>query len=186
MEVAVKHKADYTAHIVTNGSALMRKSFHVDLKGEEASAQLKGVACLRGSSHAHVFTHFQHSAQRTRSHQHMKAMLYDKSRFSFEGKIYVTQEGLYSEAYQLNNNFLLSDQAAAFSKPNLEVFADDVKASHGSTTAKISEEELFYLISRGLLKDQAKQLLTQAFLEEIVQELPLRGIQDVAAAAFRG
>ncbi len=185
VEASVKQKADYTAYIATNGSAIVRKSYHEDLKGIEASSQLKGLASLKKNHHAHIFTHFQHSAERTNSQQHMKAMLEDKSRFSFDGKIFVTQQGLYSEAYQLNNNFLLSDQAAAFSKPNLEIFADDVKASHGCTTAKISEEEMFYLTSRGLAKDDAKKLLIKAFLEEILHEIPLKGARDVVKDAFR-
>lgn len=185
LEASLKQKADYKLLLATNGSALMRKTCRAYLKGLEAASELKGIACLKGSSQAHIFTHFEHAAERTTSHQHMKSMLSDKARFSFDGKIYVTPQGLYSQAYQLNNNFLLSDKAAAFSKPNLEIFADDVKASHGCTTASISEEELFYLTSRGLGQQEAKELLKKAFIEEILQHIPNRGIYEAIANVFR-
>ena len=77
-----------------------------------------------------------------------------------------------TEAYQLNNNLLLSDEASANAKPNLEVFADDVKASHGATIARLQEEELFYLCSRGLKREDAKEILTRGFCDEILASAP--------------
>jgi Fe-S cluster assembly protein SufD len=114
----------------------------------------------------------EHKAPNTCSLQHFKGVLHDCSQSSFEGKIKVDSEAQGTRAYQLNNNLLISRGAIANSKPNLEIFADDVKASHGATVSQLNEEELFYLYTRGLAPDQAKEILLNAYLQEILREIP--------------
>ena len=95
----------------------------------------------------------------------------DGAKSSFEGKIYVKDIAQKTEAYQLNKNLILSENAAAYSKPNLEIFADDVKASHGATFGKLSDTEMFYLKSRGIEEKKAKQMMIKAFCNEILEKL---------------
>lgn len=145
----------------------LRTSVRFELVEEGCEANLLGLARLNQSEELHIHAHIEHVAPNTRSRQHVKSVLKDRARFSFEGKIYVHPEAQKTESYQLNNNLLLSDEASANAKPNLEIFADDVKASHGSTTSQLNDEELFYLRSRGLGVKEAQELLIDGFCKEI-------------------
>lgn len=146
----------------------LRTSFKAELLEENAQAEIFGLSQLHGSMESHIHAFVEHMAPHTRSRQHFKTILKDQSRFSFEGKIYVRPEAQKTEAYQLNNTLLLSEQAEVFAKPNLEIFADDVKASHGATIGQLDEEALFYLRSRGLCVEEARQWLIQGFCREIL------------------
>ena len=158
---------------LSSGAKLSRSSIKVQLLEENSSALLQGLWTLDGAIEAHTHVVVEHIAPNCQSRQHFKGILKDRSRSSFEGKILVRPEAQKTEAYQLNNNLLLSDAASAYTKPNLEIFADDVKASHGATIAQLQEEELFYLRSRGLSVGAAKELLTKAFGEELLASAPL-------------
>ncbi len=147
-----------------------RCDIRAELLGTNASATLKGLSRLTGEQQAHQHLHVQHVAENTHSNQHFKTILKDNAKSSFEGKIYVEKEAQQTLAYQLNNNLLFGETAIANSKPNLEIFADDVKASHGTTMTRLNEDELFYLKSRGLSSDQAQAMLEKGFVEEILQE----------------
>lgn len=146
----------------------LRTSVKVQLAEENAEAEIYGLARNQGDEESHVHVLVEHIAPHTRSRQHFKTVLKEKSRFSFEGKIYVHPEAQKTEAYQLNNNLILSNEAVANAKPNLEIFADDVKASHGATVGQLDAEELFYLRSRGLSLEQAKEWLIEGFCKEIL------------------
>lgn len=145
-----------------------RVSIHVQLAEENSEVELLGLSRLNGSEEAHIHATVEHIAPHTRSRQHFKSVLKGQSRFSFEGKIHVRPAAQKTEAYQLNNNLVLSDEASANAKPNLEIFADDVKASHGATVGQLNEEEIFYLRSRGLGLEQAQQWLIEGFCKEIL------------------
>jgi len=146
----------------------LRHSIKMELAEENSEAELFGLACLEGVEEAHVHVLMEHAAPHTRSRQHFKSVLKEKSRFSFEGKIHVHPIAQKTEAYQLNNNLVLSDEASANAKPNLEIFADDVKASHGATVGQLDPEALFYLRSRGLGLEQAREWLIGGFCKEIL------------------
>lgn len=152
----------------TDGAETVRHDYHVSLNGENAEVQLNGVWMLADNRQAHVNIHMNHVAPHCRSFQLFKSAINDAARSSFEGKIYVFPEAQKTEAYQLNNNLLLSDRAIADSKPNLEIFADDVKASHGSTVGQLDDEELFYLRSRGLSDEEARNILIYGFCKEVI------------------
>lgn len=146
----------------------VRTSMKVQLLEENAQAEIFGLAQLKNDEESHAHVTVEHVAPHTRSKQHFKSVLQGKSRFSFEGKIVIRPAAQKTEAYQLTNNLLLSDEATANAKPHLEIFADDVKASHGATVGQLDEEQLFYLRSRGLSLEQAKGWLVDGFCKEIL------------------
>ena len=144
-----------------------RSSLRIELLEENSEALLQGLWRLKEKKECHTHTLVQHLAPHTRSRQHYKGVLQEEAKSSFTGKIYVHPEAQKTEAYQLNNNLLLSPQSKAYSKPNLEIFADDVKASHGATIAQLNAEDLFYLQSRGLTKKEAQEFLIEGFCKEL-------------------
>lgn len=161
-----------------------RTSLHIELAEENSEALLQGVSQLHEENELHLSTLVEHQAPMTRSRQHFKGVLRDQSRSSFEGKIFVRPQAQKTEAYQLNNHLLLSDGAMASTKPNLEIFADDVKASHGATVAQLDEEELFYLRSRGLSALEARQWLIEGFCHELAHCLPTRRVEPISIKIF--
>lgn len=167
LRASVKRDANFTFRLYSEGAGVSRHSVKVHLHEENARALLQGLTQLNHHNHSHVHASVEHLAPYTRSRQHFKALLDGKSCSSFEGKIYVHPCAQKTESYQLNNNLLLSDEATAYAKPNLEIFADDVKASHGATVSQLDEESLFYLCSRGIQKPQARQFLIQSFIQEL-------------------
>lgn len=153
---------------VSNGSQAVRNDYHIALAGEGAEALLSGVWLLKGRREVHQHIYIDHQAPSCLSRQLFKGALFDQSHSSFEGKIMVRQAAQETNAFQLNNNLLLSEGASAESKPNLEIFADSVKASHGATVGQLEKEELFYLQSRGFTAETAKKLLVHGFCQEVV------------------
>jgi ABC-type transport system involved in Fe-S cluster assembly, permease component len=139
----LKRNSTFKTICATQGSATVRYDYRVALIGENAEASLNGVWMLAGKNEAHTHVLVDHQAPHCRSMQLYKGALNDTSRSSFEGKILVRQAAQKTEAFQLNNNLLLSDRANADSKPNLEIFADDVKASHGSTVGQLDADQIF-------------------------------------------
>ncbi len=164
-------KRDSKLKAIFLGSPL-RNSLRVELVEENAQAELLGLARLEGTEEAHIHAEVEHIAPHARSRQHFKSVLKESSRFSFEGKILVRPAAQKTESYQLNNNLILGSEAVANAKPNLEIFADDVKASHGSTTGSLDEEALFYLRSRGLGLEEARECLLEGFCREITDHAP--------------
>ena len=172
VHATVKRDATLDIYSYTPGGAGVRDDYHVELLETNAEVKLTGLADLGEGreSHTHVFVH--HKAPGCRSHQDFKKAVSDHARASFEGKIYVDPIAQQTEAYQLNQNLLLGPHAMANSKPNLEIFADDVKASHGCTIAQLDEDELFYLQSRGLSKEAAQNYLQFGFTASFFNALP--------------
>lgn len=165
----LKKDAFFKIFTFTKGSRVERHDIQVILDGEKSSAELKGLSLPAEKDEIHHYITMRHVAPNCRSHQHYKTALMGQARSSFEGKIYVEKEAQQTEAYQLNNNLLLSPKAQAMSKPNLEILADDVKASHGATCTRPREEELFYLQTRGLSKKCAEWHLARGFCNELMR-----------------
>lgn len=172
VRASLKRDSKLKTHFYSEGGRVHRNSVRVQLLEENSEALLQGLWRLEEAKQCHTHALVEHLAPNTRSRQHFKGVLQGKSKSSFEGKIYVHPTAQKTEAYQLNNNLLLSDEAKAFSKPNLEIFADDVKASHGSTTAQLNAEDLFYLRARGLPLEEAKAFLVEGFCKELAECLP--------------
>lgn len=172
----LKRDSHLKAVSFTDGAMTVRNDYHVTLTGEGGDACLNGVSMLDEKREAHTNILIDHQAPNCRSNQLFKNVLTDIARSSFEGKIYVRQAAQKTEAYQLNNNLILSDKANADSKPNLEIFADDVKASHGATVGQLDAEQLFYCRTRGYSLDEARNLLVHGFCEEVIDLIPLPSV----------
>lgn len=168
LRTTLKRNSTLKTISATQGSATVRFDYRVALTGENAEAFLNGVWMLAGKNEAHTHVLIEHQAPNCRSNQLFKGALDDTSHSSFEGKILVRQAAQKTEAFQLNNNLLLSDRANAESKPNLEIFADDVKASHGSTFGQLDSEQIFYMKTRGFNEAAAKNLLVYGFCQEVL------------------
>lgn len=150
------------------GSNFCFSEYLIELLESNSEVFLKGISALELAKQSHELIKIHHLAPAARSLQMFKTLLFDQSRTSFEGKIFVDSVAQKTEAYQLCNHLLLSSEAHAFAKPNLEIFADDVKASHGATISQLSEEELFYLKARGLCSKVAQGILIKGFCQEII------------------
>lgn len=178
VRAGLKRNSTLNTVAVTDGAATVRNDYRVMLTGENAEARLNGVWMLGGSHEAHAHVLMDHQAPNCRSMQLFKGALNDLSRSSFEGKILVRQAAQKTEAFQLNNNLLLSDRANAYSKPNLEIFADDVKASHGATVGQLDKEQIFYMKTRGFSESKARNLLVYGFCREVIDLIPVRSVHD--------
>lgn len=170
VRATVKRNASFTHLCQAGNSSLFRQDLSVELVEEGAECNLKGFWELANEERSHTQVLVTHKAPHTRSNQHYKGVVREKSLSTFEGKIYVHPEAQKTEAYQLNNNLILDAGAKAYTKPNLEIFADDVKASHGATIAEVNEEELFYLQARGMPKLLAMNALVRGFTHAIRKE----------------
>lgn len=175
---SLKRNSTLKTVCATEGSAGVRYDYRVTLNGENGDALLNGVWMLADRREAHTHVLMDHQAPHCHSLQLFKGALNDLSRSSFEGKILVRQAAQKTDAFQLNNNLLLSDRANADSKPNLEIFADDVKASHGATFGQLDAEQLFVLRSRGIEEEDAKNLLVYGFCKEVINLITIQSLQD--------
>lgn len=178
LRCTLKRNATLKTVNATDGATTVRFDYNVALTGENAEAFLNGVWMLKGKNESHTHVLVDHQAPLCRSMQLFKGVLSDTSHSSFEGKILVRQAAQKTEAFQLNNNLLLSDYATADSKPNLEIFADDVKASHGSTVGQLDEEQVFYMKTRGFSEAAAKNLLVHGFCQEVIDMIPVASLQN--------
>lgn len=178
MRATLKKNSTLKSVCITEGSATVRTDYRVALSGENAEALLNSLWMLSGKSEAHSHVFMDHQAPNCRSFQLFKGVLNDFSRSSFEGKIMVRQKAQKTEAFQLNNNLILHDYAHADSKPNLEIFADDVKASHGATVGQLDAEQIFYLKTRGFSDEDAKSLLIFGFCEQIIEMFDLNSLKE--------
>jgi Fe-S cluster assembly protein SufD len=136
-----------------------------------------GLYVVNGRQHVDNHTTIDHAAPHSSSHQLYKGILDDRSRAVFNGKIFVREGALLTDARQLNKNLLLSGDAHVDTKPQLEIFADDVKCAHGATVGQLEEEELFYLRTRGLKPDHARALLTYGFAEDVIGKVKLASVR---------
>ena len=185
LRATLKKAANFSSLQWMRGKGISRADARVLLQGAEANADLKGLWMLQEKAHAHAHVRVEHQAPHTQSMQLFKGVLSDLSQSSFEGKIYVHSEAQKTQAYQLNKNLLLSPHTIANAKPNLEIFADDVKASHGATVAHLDDELLFYLKARGLASSQAKRLLVEGFCREVLDGFSLPTLASQVMHALR-
>jgi len=175
----LKKNSRFDVFAVTNGSQTVRTDYKVTLAGENSESALNGLWMLEDNHQFHTHILMDHQAPSCRSRQLFKGVLDDFSKSSFEGKILVRQAAQKTDAFQLNSNLALSEEINAYSKPNLEIFADDVKASHGATFGQIDREQLFCLKSRGISDFEAKNLLVKGFCKEIVDLIKLPSLQKI-------
>lgn len=175
---SLKRDSTLKTTYVSEGSTTTRFDYRIALEGENSEVSLNGVWMLKGKREAHTNVLIEHQAPHCRSNQLFKGVLQDISRSSFEGKIFVKPEAQKTEAFQLNSNLLLSDLAHADSKPNLEIFADDVKASHGATVGQLNADEVFYLTTKGIPAELAKNLLVDGYCKEVIDLITIPSLRE--------
>jgi len=163
---------------VNLGGLLFRADVDAVLAGEGAHAALDGLYLVEASQHSDTQLRVRHAAPRCTSHELYKGILDGSGRSVFNGRIVVDPGAQKTDAIQANRNLLLSDGARAFSNPQLEIFADDVRCTHGSTVGRLDEDAVFYLRSRGLDRAAAESLLTWAFASELVQRIPVDSVRE--------
>ena len=161
---------------LTNGKT--RNNYYCDLAREGANLQLGGFVVNSDKEHTDNFSFISHSVPHCTSTELFKYVLRDDSYGVFTGRILVAIDAQKTQAYQTNNNLLLSKTARMQAKPQLEIYADDVKCSHGMTTGQLSEQALFYMQQRGIAKDEAKRLLSIAFSEDVLLHLDREELRD--------
>lgn len=168
----LKRDARLALYLLNTENRLTRHRLRVDLSEENTEVELQGLGSLARDGHLHHYLDIRHLVPHCRSKQLFKTALSGKGRSSFDGTINVSKHAIATEADQLSRYLLLSPECRASAKPQLKIYADDVVCTHGSTIGQLEEEELFYLQTRGLSKEQSHHLLARGFLEEILSEVP--------------
>ena len=173
--ISQEKKSNVRVHTFSLGGKLTRNNLNFYLNGQHCHSTLKGVTLLEDQQHVDHYTLVDHASPNCESHQDYKGVFSEASKGVFNGKIYVDQLAQKTNAFQQNNNILLDDKATVNTKPQLEIFADDVKCSHGCTVGQMDEDALFYMRSRGIPKKEAKALMTYAFANNVLEsvELPI-------------
>ncbi|MGI8812562.1 MAG: Fe-S cluster assembly protein SufD [Pyrinomonadaceae bacterium] len=177
-EVSLGHGSVYNSTNINLGGAISRHDIDVKFTATGGEAFVDGLYMLNGSQHADTHSVIDHQVPNCTSHQNYKGVLNDNSRAVFNGKVFVRENAHGTDANQSNKNLLLSNSARVDTKPQLEIFNDDVKCSHGATVGQLEEEELFYLLTRGLPETLAKNLLTYGFAEEIINKIGIESIKS--------
>lgn len=176
--VIQKRNSVFNTCTFTLGSEWVRNNLNIQLNAENCEAHLDGLFITKGVEHVDNHTKVYHNKPNCQSNQLYKGILNDRSIGIFNGKIYVAKDAQKTNAYQSSKNILLSDDATINTKPQLEIYADDVKCSHGSSTGQIDEDALFYLRSRGLSIDSAKILLMNAFAGDVVNMVKIEALKE--------
>jgi len=170
---SLQRNARLSCFSFSQGARMLQRDWQVFLDGEGAEADLKGLDDLSEDRQAHTRVCMHHCAPSTRSRQHFKKALQDKSRSNCEGKIRIESAAHHADAGQLCQNLLLSDEAVVTVKPFLDIFADDVQARHGATFSQPTDEELFYCQARGISLCEAKELWRQGFCREMIDAIEI-------------
>lgn len=176
-EVTVGRGGVYNSTNINLGGGLSRHDIELKFTAEGGEAWVDGLYMLNGTQHHDTHSIIDHTVPNCTSHQNYKGVLNDKSRAVFNGKVFVRENAHGTDAKQQNKNLLLSNEARVDTKPQLEIFNDDVKCSHGATVGQLEEEELFYLLTRGLPEVLAKNLLTYGFAEEVISKVAVESIK---------
>ena len=176
-EISLKRGSFYNSTNINLGAKLSRHDIHLKFTAEGSEAFVDGLYMLSGNQHHDTHSTIDHALPNCVSHQNYKGVLNDKSRGVFNGKVFVRENASGTDAKQSNKNLLMSNDARVDTKPQLEIYNDDVKCAHGATVGQLEEEELFYLLSRGLNETLARNLLTYGFAEEIVNKIGIEAIK---------
>jgi Fe-S cluster assembly protein SufD len=169
--VTIGAKGRFSIDTTTLNGSLVRNEVNVALAGPEAHAELNGVYVLNGSTHCDNHTYIGHDVPDCTSDELYKGIVAEKGTGVFNGKVYVKQDAQRTRAYQSNANILQGDDAKVYTKPELEIYADDVKCSHGCTIGRLDEKGLFYLRSRGVSQAEARRMLSHAFMTDVLERI---------------
>ena len=172
----------YESFSFATGAELSRTNVYTTLAGDAAEAVLNGLYMVDGKQHVDHQTRIEHVAPNCPSHELYKGILDGRSHGVFNGKVYVHPEAQKTDGKQSNNNLLLSAEARVDTKPQLEIFADDVKCTHGATVGRLDDTALFYMRSRGISPSQARRLLTYAFAADVLEKIELEPLKHALEA----
>jgi Fe-S cluster assembly protein SufD len=172
--------SNFTINTITLGGELVRNNLNIRVNGQNCETNLNSAYILKENQHVDNHTVVDHRVPNCVSNELYKGVIDDKATAVFNGKVFVRPDAQKINAFQSNGNVLLSNDATINSKPELEIYADDVKCSHGSTTGQLDEKAVFYLRSRGMGEKQARELLVQAFVGDVLEKLdePVRNYVD--------
>ncbi len=184
--VTLDRDSSYSNHNVNLGGVLVRNDIEVRLEGPGAETELNGLFLAAGRQHVDNHTRIDHLVPHTRSREDYRGVLDGRGRGVFNGKVVVHEDAQHIDAHQSNNNLLLSERAEVDTKPELEIYADDVKCSHGATVGQLDADALFYLRSRGLDEAVARGLLTFAFADDVITRIALAPIRHRLETAVLG
>src|SRR5262249_10878644 len=177
-QVYQERDSHYTSIAIALGAEISRHNLNADLTDENIETTIDGLYVLTNRQHQDSHTMIDQQKPHSTSRQLYKGILDGQSRAVFNGKVIVREGSLLTDARQLNKNLLLSGDAHVDTKPELEIFADDVKCSHGAAVGQLEGEELFYLASRGLPPERARALLTYGFAEDVISKIKLKSVRE--------
>lgn len=184
IQAHVEAKGVFESHAFSTGARIMRHDIGIGLKGEGADCTMNGVYLADGERLMDTHTSLDHAMPHCTSHEIYKGILAGKGRAVFNGRIIVQLDAQKTDAKQTNRALLLSDEATINSNPQLEIFADDVKCTHGAAVGQLDEEAMFYLQARGLNRDAARDMLLHAFAGEVIQGLKIPALREQIEGNF--
>jgi Fe-S cluster assembly protein SufD len=183
--VSQKRDSSYKMFTVLSGTKLTRNEVTVAIQGSTATSDLRGLNLLEGKQVGDQTYLVEHQEPHCESNQLVRSVLRDQARGVYQGKIHVFQPAQKTNAYQMSNALILDEGAEMNTKPELEIYADDVACSHGTTTGRIEEDQLFYMRARGIPEDEAKSLLIEAFLAEVFDGIDDDALHERALGAVQ-
>jgi len=178
LAVELERSSNFSSYNINFGGSLVRNNVNTKFLGEFAECRLNGLYVAEGSQFIDNHTSIDHAKPNCLSNELYKGILNDTAHAVFNGKVFVRQDAQKTNAYQQNKNILLSNEALVNTKPQLEIFADDVKCSHGATVGQLDKEQLFYLKARGIQEKEAKALLLYAFASDVVHSISMLQVRD--------
>jgi len=173
------HNSVSETFILSSGSNFIKNEINCNLNGKYSSAFINGIFSLNKQKHHEIKTNINHLTENTKSYQLIKSVLEKDTKAVYQGKIFVNSKAQKTDGYQLSKSILLSETAEFNAKPELEIYADDVKCSHGSTSGSLNEDSIFYLMSRGLNYKEAKKLIINGFLLDVVEKITDNEIKNL-------
>src|SRR6056300_105901 len=170
-DIILKKNSHLELFILSKGSKFFKNDIICSLNDNHGSISLNGIINLNDNKHHEIKTVINHNEENCKSYQLIKTVLNDESKSVYQGKIYVNSKAQKTDGYQLSRALLLNQETEFNAKPELEIYADDVKCSHGSTSGNLDENSIFYLMSIGLSLNQSKELLINGFLQEVAEKI---------------
>ena len=177
--IDLEHNSLVETFVFSIGSKFIKNEINCNLKNQFSSAFVNGIINLKDDQHHEIKTNINHLAENTKSYQLIKSVLNNNSKGVYQGKIFVNSKAQKTDGYQLSKALLLNENTEFDAKPELEIYADDVKCSHGSTSGNLDENSIFYLMSRGLNYIQARELLINGFLIDVIEKITDQEIKDL-------
>ena len=168
----------YENFIYSAGSKYSRNEINCNLNENYSSAFINGIININDNKHHEIKTNINHLSENTKSHQLIKSVLNDQSNAAYQGKIFVEKEAQKTDGYQLSRALLLNQNTEFNAKPELEIYADDVKCSHGSTSGNLDQNAIFYLMSRGIGYVEAKKLLIDGFINDVIEKITNKEVKN--------